>query len=69
MSVHEDTRSGKFGTFSQTVEAVQLKKMSSGSSDRSETHNLNPLHPEVVSPHMHTWMEQSRQLPGHRVMM
>jgi hypothetical protein len=67
VSVEEDTCSGEFGTLCQTVETVQLKKMSGGSSDCGEPHNLNSLHAEVVAPRMHAGVKKCGQLSGRRV--
>jgi len=67
VSVEDDTGSGEFGTLCQSVDAVQLKKMSRGSSDCGEPHNLNALQAEVVTPRMHAGVKKCGQLSGRRV--
>jgi hypothetical protein len=52
VSIHDDPGSRKFGTFRKSIDAIQLKKLNGGPSDRGEADNLHPIDSEVLSPCM-----------------
>jgi hypothetical protein len=63
VSIHDDPGSRKFGAFRKSIDAIQLKKLNGGPSDRGEADNLHPIDSEVLSPCMDPRMKKRRQLP------
>jgi len=50
VSVHQDASSGKLCTFRKSIDTIELKEMSGGSTDRGDPDNFRTIDSEMLSP-------------------